>query len=215
MKGNVFFSTARNKAGNLITYLRYGEMCARGYSEAVAHPRNPKTSAQLMQRAKMSFIGKMFKGAAVILRTGLSDVAAASKMAAYSMAVKLNFPFLDGQTPQSITLDPSLIKVADGPIMGVVPSPTVDVSTPGKVIITVDDAHSGEPGVDNSDTIRVVLFNPDLLQWVSGSVDGRSSRTVQVNVPAAWEGQEAHAYIYATHGSQASPSAYVGHAPIG
>lgn len=59
-KGNMFVSTAKGRVGNLVLYARKGSQITRAYQGSVA---NPKTNAQMLQRAKFANAVKFYQKA--------------------------------------------------------------------------------------------------------------------------------------------------------
>lgn len=57
MKGNPFFGQARGKVGDLVFYRADGEQIARSLNR---HPRNPNTDAQIIQRATMAVVQRVY-----------------------------------------------------------------------------------------------------------------------------------------------------------
>ena len=59
-KGNMFVGSAKGKVGNLVLYTRMGSQITRAYQSSV---KNPKTSGQMLQRAKFSNAVKFYQKA--------------------------------------------------------------------------------------------------------------------------------------------------------
>lgn len=59
-KGNMFVGSAKGKVGNLILYTRKGSQITRAYQSDV---KNPRTSGQMLQRAKFSNAVKFYQKA--------------------------------------------------------------------------------------------------------------------------------------------------------
>lgn len=59
-KGNMFVGSARGRVGNLVLYTRKGSQITRAYQATV---KNPKTSGQMLQRAKFSNAVKFYQKA--------------------------------------------------------------------------------------------------------------------------------------------------------
>ena len=59
-KGNMFVGSAKGKVGNLVLYTRKGSQITRAYQSDV---KNPKTSGQMLQRAKFSNAVKFYQKA--------------------------------------------------------------------------------------------------------------------------------------------------------
>jgi hypothetical protein len=59
-KGNMFVGSAKGRVGNLVLYTRKGSQITRAYQSTV---KNPKTSGQMIQRAKFSNAVKFYQKA--------------------------------------------------------------------------------------------------------------------------------------------------------
>lgn len=59
-KGNMFVGSARGRVGNLVLYTRKGSQITRAYQSTV---KNPKTSGQMLQRAKFANAVKFYQKA--------------------------------------------------------------------------------------------------------------------------------------------------------
>lgn len=59
-KGNMFVGSAKGRVGNLVLYTRKGSQITRAYQSSV---KNPKTSGQMLQRAKFSNAVKFYQKA--------------------------------------------------------------------------------------------------------------------------------------------------------
>ena len=59
-KGNMFVGSAKGRVGNLVLYTRKGSQITRAYQSTV---KNPKTSGQMLQRAKFSNAVKFYQKA--------------------------------------------------------------------------------------------------------------------------------------------------------
>ena len=59
-KGNIFVGSSRGRVGNLVLYTRMGSQITRAYQSSV---KNPKTSGQMLQRAKFSNAVKFYQKA--------------------------------------------------------------------------------------------------------------------------------------------------------
>ena len=59
-KGNMFVGSAKGRVGNLVLYTRKGSQITRAYQPTV---KNPKTSGQMLQRAKFSNAVKFYQKA--------------------------------------------------------------------------------------------------------------------------------------------------------
>lgn len=75
-KGNLFLSQARGKVGSVVFYRKDGEQVSRVYTSQV---KNPKSSAQCLQRAIFYSVSRMAAGAKYLVEQGQEGVANGSK----------------------------------------------------------------------------------------------------------------------------------------
>ena len=186
------------------------------YASYQGKVRNPRTAAQLLARAKFKLMTSLCSAFDAALALGLRQMANSRQCTERNCFTSLNYGVLEGSTPEGVTVDPSLLKISQGSLTGVIFNPTVDVTTPGKVTVTIDNGNSGAPKTSADDRVYVQLFNPEQMNGVLSEAVARTARTVEVPVPSQWEGQEAHAYGFVVNAAgKASETIYIGHATIG
>lgn len=225
MKHNVIAYNGYGKLGNQVGYSMYGTQCFREYQPVV---RNPRTNAQLLQRAKLTLLTKLslvFRPAAL---WGFGDEARGRKCSAVNFFTHANYANVTGSTADSVSIDPSKIVCAQGNLPGVIFSSTIGTSTPGTFTITVTDGQSLLPGASDEDNIYVFAYCPDAGNGVISAPAHRTDgATLSVRYPASWSGLEMHVYGFVTGPvsntqrmnyippTPSSNSEYIGHVELG
>lgn len=217
MKDNVFFYTGSGKAGNLVGQVRGGLQIFRAYQRNV---RNPRTDAQVMQRAKLavySQYSKIFAAAINVGYKGMSNTLISPRNA----WVKDNYALgvVSGATPASLAIDPEAVRVSKGGLLNVqFGIPTGEIQD-GHINIPVSSATLIPGYLENGDRVRVCVYNPDFDLAVINddrvTVENAIGSGVNIMIPAAWEGLRVHVYGFITRpnvsGSLASStSVYIG-----
>ena len=196
MKNNVFVYTGSGKLGNFVGYSAIGKMVWRAYQGVV---RNPKTSAQLLQRAKFKTLleeSRMFVGA---YRLGLKDEARSRKRTPYSQFMSVNAGNVTGVNPDSLSIDHDNMICA----MGVIPNMTLDsdhidqTSVPGTISVAVQDRNQGSFLSRDDDEFYLVATCPELHEGCLGTSVKRSEATeCEVTPPSYWSGKKVYIYIF-------------------
>lgn len=216
MKGNIQFYHGRGKLGNSVGYTLYGQQMFRAYV-GKGEVTNPKSAAQVMQRAKIAFLTGLsivFRAAA---RVGFTDEARARGCSAVNYFVHMNYPIVTGSSPSDVSIDSSRIICAKGNVPPVMFSSTIGTSTPGAVTMTVTATNIEVDGASADDNIYCFVYCPDagtgVLSVPSRRTDGA---TITVRYPATWSGLEVHVYGFVAGVNNASSnSEYIGHVELG
>lgn len=216
MKGNIQFYHGRGKLGNSVGYTLYGQQMFRAYV-GKGEVSNPKSEAQVLQRAKIKLLTELsirFRGAA---RLGFSDEARNRGCSAVNFFVHRNYPEVQGTSAESVSINPAKIVCAQGNVPGVVFSSTIGVTTPGVINLTITDINAEVEGASTEDLIYGVAYCPDAGACVlSAGVHRTSDAVLTIRVPQSWSGLEVHVYGFVTNPEKASSNSdYIGHAELG
>ena len=170
---------------------------------------NPKTGAQLDQRARFGTALKFLKPLTAFLRVGFKNYAV--KMTAFNsaMSYNLNNALIGAYPNYSIDYESAL--VAHGILPGAL-NPQVQSTSLGHVDFTWQDNFE-ESTAMASDTVLLVVYNPAKQRAVT-VIGGneRSSGAQSVTVPATFAADEVQCYIAFQNANQSvlSDSIYVG-----
>ena len=121
-KGNLFLSQARGKVGSVVFYRKDGEQVSRVYTSQV---KNPKSSAQNLQRAIFYSVSRMAAGAKYLVEQGQEGVAKGAKSRQAFVKKALN----DLRT-RVLAGDPSVLNVKGNPYMQPIPVSLTNGSLP-------------------------------------------------------------------------------------
>lgn len=121
-KGNLFLSQARGKVGSVVFYRKDGEQVSRVYTSQV---KNPKSSAQNLQRAIFYSVSRMAAGAKYLVEQGQEGVAKGAKSRQAFVKKALN----DLRT-RVLAGDPSVLNVKGNPYMQPIPVSLTSGSLP-------------------------------------------------------------------------------------
>lgn len=216
MKGNIQFYHGRGKLGNSVGYTLYGQQMFRAYV-GKGEISNPKSARQMLQRAKIKLLTEMsivFRAAAIL---GFKDEAKSRGCSAVNFFVHENYSEVTGTTADNVNLDPSRVKCARGSVPGVQFSPTLNVSTPGTVVATIQYGQEEAEGASTADNVYVVLYCADMAQAVLSVPAHRADgAAMNVRYPQTWSGMEIYAYYFVVNpDGKSSDSGVIGHAELG
>ena len=121
-KGNLFLSQARGKVGSVVFYRKDGEQVSRVYTSQV---KNPKSSAQNLQRAIFYSVSRMAAGAKYLVEQGQQGVATGAKSRQAFVKKALN----DLRT-RVLAGDASVLNVKGNPYMQPIPVSLTNGSLP-------------------------------------------------------------------------------------
>lgn len=121
-KGNLFLSQARGKVGSVVFYRKDGEQVSRVYTSQV---KNPKSSAQNLQRAIFYSVSRMAAGAKYLVEQGQEGVANGAKSRQAFVKKALN-----DLRARVLAGDPSVLNVKGNPYMQPIPVSLTNGSLP-------------------------------------------------------------------------------------
>ncbi|MBO7100536.1 MAG: hypothetical protein J6V98_00770 [Bacteroidales bacterium] len=158
-------------------------------------PRNPRTEAQQLVRAKfalMRSMGSIFSPATAL---GMKQYAASKRMYPDNCFMTKNYPNVTGTAADNVSIDPSKIICSWGNLTGVVFSSAIGTSTPGTVTVSVTDINAGIGKASSEDSIYAFVYCPDAKAGVLSAAAKRTDgATLSVRYPNSWSGLEVHVY---------------------
>ena len=191
MKGNVFFYNGRNKVGNIVNYIRAGQMISRAY---VAKIRNPKTPEQVLARARFTELTKLAKGLAPALSIGFYGTADAL-VSGRNVFIKKNYRIISGDDPDDLSVGYDEMVVADGGGVNV-EFGAADFASPLKVKVSWSNPFAAVPSANSDDKVYIVVYCPGVGYSVMKEAGTRNSGgdPVEVDIPSFMQGQKVHVY---------------------
>ena len=193
------------KVGTVIGGSWKGISYMRGIAASVSNPRTP---AQLNQRAKFSTAIKFLQPLTSFLRIGFKNDAV--KMSAFNAAMSYTVKNALTGTYPAFTIDYSKVYVSQGNLPGAL-NPTTVSATAGAVEFTWED-NSWEADASAEDQAVMVVYNP--ARQAAVSVIGGITRAVgaqTITLPDSFAGDEVQCYIAFINANQSviSNSQYV------
>lgn len=170
---------------------------------------NPKTEAQLDQRARFGAALKFLQPLTAFLRVGFKNYAV--KMTAFNSAMSYNLNnALSGVYPEYF-IDYASALISRGSLPGAL-NPQIQSANPNQVDFTWQD-NSQDANASANDKVLLVVFNP--AKQLAITIVGGNDRSVgqqSVEVPATFAGDEVHCYIGFQNANQSvlSNSVYAG-----
>lgn len=179
----------------------------RGKAASVS---NPKTEAQLDQRARFGAALKFLQPLTSFIRVGFKNYAV--KMTAFNSAMSYNLNnALAGSFPEYF-IDYASALVSRGSLPGAL-NPLIQSANPGQVDFTWQD-NSQDANASANDKVLLVVFNPakQLAITIVGDGNDRASGGQSLTVPSSFAGDEVQCYIAFQNANQSvlSNSVYAG-----
>lgn len=222
-----YLSPITNKLGNAVGRRWRGLPVLAVYN---GNPRNPRTAAQSLQRAKLAYISNLCKQMLPAVKEGLTSYCKGSKVFPRAMFVKRNIGLVTGSTPDNLQVDYAELVLSDGavytPMAG---TPSFDI--PNQVSISIQSVMQDQlPGIAEGDfEATAVIFNKDMNAVVVSAghrMAVGTATTLDVAVPARWNGMRVNVYVFVVAASDkfdyygmpkgaCSPTCYVGAGMIG
>jgi hypothetical protein len=177
------------KVGTVVGSKWKGIFTMRIYVPKIA---DPKTPAQLEQRAKFSLMNGFLKPLTSFLRIGFKSLAI--KKTAYNAAMSYNLENAITGVYPAYTVDYTKAMVSSGQLPGAL-NPAATSTVAAEVEYTWDD-NSWDAGADASDKAMLVVYNPERklsVSFVGGNA--RDNGTQILTLPAIFSGDEVKCYI--------------------
>jgi hypothetical protein len=178
----------------------------RGKAASVS---NPKTEAQLDQRARFAAALKFLQPLTAFIRVGFKNYAV--KMTAFNSAMSYNLNnALTGAYPD-YSIDYASALVSRGSLPGAL-NPTASSNTTGQIDFIWED-NSQDANASANDKVLLVAFNPtkQLATTIVGGNE-RPTNAQALTVPSSFTGDQVECYIAFQNANQSilSNSVYVG-----
>ena len=196
-KGTIALGQFRGKVGGQVLRVVDGKQVIQSYQP---HVRNPKTTAQEMQRAATRRLGQLMHQFIGVLRTSFGGVYPASEFYKSNISRQVGaFTILD---PEDVQTNYSALKIARGNAGGLIgyTAGLVDYGSATHLSIQVPLSNvtvGGDLDINNA-RFYVVAYCPDRGLAVLGAATPSSALKMVVNVPADWDGMEVHVWSFAT-----------------
>lgn len=180
-----------------------------------AIPANPRTTAQILVRAKMALIGRVAAFMKSILKLGFGPYAKQRRSLPAALFIKENYKHIDGLTPATLIMKWDELVVSKGSNRGIVlDTDHIDqTSVPGTISVAVQEQLIEADRSNIDDKCYLVALCPEVNDACVGAmVKRQEANELSVIPPAWWSGKKVYLYAVTTNedGTIASDSLMVG-----
>ena len=179
------------KLGPMVMFVRYGKQYARTHTI----PRDPKTPAQLAQRAKLSLVNKCLAPLSQVIKQNFKE----GYMAYRSLVGDTIKYFVVGEYPD-FSIDYSRIPISEGKVLLPERISAVYHSDSNQVTFTWD-AQLPPPSIwsNANDPVKILFLHaPTLSVFKPSGIVKRSHGRVSVELPGEWNSPGIHCWVYLT-----------------
>ena len=184
----------KNRIGTVVgRRWRAGRWTMNSYQGDV---KNPRTTAQQIQRLRFSAAGQLGAAFYDAIDISLSYFLKTHPTTQVGEFVKRNMPFITAAGPDSLNVDYTSLTLCKGTL----PEAWFDApgfDTPGRVKVDWS-ANLAMPSASPHDKVYVFVYCPDTKSGILSEAVERSAATMDIIVPADWNGLRVHLYGFAT-----------------
>lgn len=210
------WGTIKNKVGNAVGRV-WNTIPVM--SQWVPEISNPRTVKQQLVRAHFKASGKLAKAFGSVLKVSMKPYNKLRKTTQYALFTELNWDAFSVTSPDSVITNYSELIVSYGQ--------TCPLTTEGLDLGSVSHLHvkfsfdnfSSMEGFSDADQVYPVILCPELNSALLGSAALANAGSVQMEVPAGWNGMRVYVYAFIICGGDDVPhlptsSVYVGNGEI-
>lgn len=195
-----YLSPIKNKLGNAVGRRWRNLNVLAVYNGS---PRNPRTSAQMLQRRLLSAMSELSAGFAMSSMLGFRNRCAGTKVFPRAMFIKKNFGVAHVDGGGSISYDYADIVVSQGSVGNVnFGAPSFDDPLTAHVGFDAGAVGTYPSAVQNDCKVRVVVYCADTKQSIMSPATALSAGGVDVVVPAYWNGMTVRLYGFVEYTGQ-------------
>ena len=206
-----YLSPIRNKLGNAVGRKWRTLDVLAVYN---GRPRNPRTSAQQIQRNKFGFCAKVARAFSTAANLGFKSICDGTPIPQRSMFIKKNIELVDVSTPSAPVIEFTDVICAQGGL------PQASFGAPSfadplSVTVPLTDT-SSVPGAAARDQVFIFVYNKDVISGILSEPAARNAEEIVVNVPATWNGNRVYVYgfVWNKDTEQSSDSVSLGSGSI-
>lgn len=209
-----YLSPIRNKLGNAVGRKWRTLDVLSVYN---GRPRNPRTAAQQAQRTKFGFVAGLAREFASAAALGFKPLCDGTAIPQRSMFIKKNIESVDMSDPTAPSIDKESIVLAEGAL------PEADLAAPTFAdplsVKVVQTDSTGIPGASRNDSVYIYVWDAEAGTGILSGAKERDAATIEVNVPALWNGHRVYVYGFVVGGNdenmgKVSNSRYLGSGTI-
>lgn len=184
-----FLGGISGKIGPIVAFVRYDKQFVRIHTI----PRDPKTTAQLAQRAKLTLVNKGLSPLNKVIKQNYPNNSGAYR----SLVGKTIREFVVGEYP-NLSIDYSKIQIAEGRLL--LPEPVTAAFNPDSNQVSFNwdtQQTTTSKWCRADDMVHIVIFNaPTLTVFKSPGIVKRFAGMASVELPKGWDPPHTHCWIY-------------------
>lgn len=184
-----YLSPIRNKLGNAVGRKWRTLDVLAVYN---GRPRNPRTSAQQMNRLHFGTLGNLAMSFSSIIALGYTKTCAGTPVPPRSYFIKENWGQVAVASPTTATVDYPEIVCGKGTLVAASYG-AADFSDPLSVSVPLTD-NTGVGNALATDKVQIFVYSPEAQAGMISDVKTRSDESVVCVVPADWNGHRVHVY---------------------
>lgn len=196
-KGTIALGQFRGKVGGQVLRVVEGKQVMQNYQPVV---RNPRTTAQEMQRAALKTMGKLVRSFLSVIRVSYGGSYAGGDF------VKANISRLAGvltvNTPEDVQVQYASLKVTNDTAGGLLSATPGAVDFGGtehlKIQVPIGNV-SVAPSLDRANVrVYIAAYCPDRALAILSAGALATAEKCTITAPADWDGTEVHVWMFAT-----------------
>lgn len=185
------------KVGTVIGSFWKGKPVMRAYKRQVA---DRDSEAQQLVRTRFGAISSLSGAFLSAIRLGLVEIARRTRTTEGNVFVQENWGCVHADTPGTATVDYSELQIAKGNLPEA-QFGTLSFATPLTITIPMTDT-SEVIGADKHDLVYVIAYSPEAGAMVMNEGATRDEESIELLVPAYWNGHRVHVYAFAIGGGE-------------
>lgn len=184
-----YLSPIRNKLGNAVGRKWRTLDVLSVYN---GRPRNPRTTAQQLNRTRFGAIASLARAFDTAVKIGFEPICSGTSIPERSMFIKKNWAAVTANTPGAAVVDYGTLVIAQGS-MPVPAYGQASFSEPLKVIVSQTDTTGADDALA-TDIVRLFVYSPEAGAGSLGRSDLRSAASIECTVPPAWNGHRVYVW---------------------
>lgn len=184
-----YLSPIRNKLGNAVGRKWRTLDVLSVYN---GRPRNPRTTAQQLNRTKFGAAASIARAFDNALKIGFKPQCDGTAIPERSMFIKKNYNAFVCDTPGAATVEYSSLVLAEGNLP-MASFGSARFTNPLAVDVDVTDS-SSLPGALETDKIVLFVYSPEAGAGMLSTEKVRDDDAIAVNVPTQWNGHRVHVW---------------------
>ena len=186
-----YLSPIRNKLGNAVGRKWRTLDVLSAYN---GRPRNPRTTAQQINRVHFGTMGNLAMHFAPVIALGYTATCAGTPVPPRSFFVKKNWGVVSVTDPDTVAVQYADIECGQGTLLSAAANGSPSFADPLTVEVALTD-NSGSGNALRTDKVQFFAYCPDVKAGMLSDVKQRDDASVSLTVPANWVGCRVHVYM--------------------